>query len=335
MFIKNEKDKTIDIIRVLLGVVTGFIFCKYTKIFFNFLTPMITFSTLFYMNKFSIKLFIKKNWWIFGFSCIGLILSEILVGKPLIFAIITFGIFFSCFFFIHKNITGVNSGVLGYTFTTIYFTYASTPIESMVKDMAISIFISGCIAWILFFIFPTGKANLDITKQEREDVHRDVFNTIKITTIIFIVWLFYMFYDIKDTFFAYATLCGLYGNLSFNKIYVLTLPNILINISGCILAIILSFFINGISTNPIIFSLSLMIIFFPMLYFGYYEKTPKIKILSLSLIRATIFPIGLYLTPYGDIVSKAFARALQITTMLIISMILIKLLMIIKGEENE
>ena len=45
-------------------------------------------------------------------------------------------------------------------------------------------------------------------------------------------------------------------------------------------------------------------------------------------------PLSLYLTPFGDITSKAGARALQITTMLMISLVITRILIFLQGETN-
>ncbi|WP_407537240.1 hypothetical protein [Cetobacterium somerae] len=78
-----------------------------------------------------------------------------------------------------------------------------------------------------------------------------------------------------------------------------------------------------------------MVFIYPMVYIGYYGKTPFQKIFFFGLIRAIILPICLYLTPYGDIVTKASTRALQITIILIFSMFLTRFLLFIEGGTNE
>nr|WP_307776124.1 hypothetical protein [uncultured Cetobacterium sp.] len=330
---ENSKDYTKDIFRCLLGLVAGFIICKYTTLYFGFLAPAVIFGTVFSMKDFSLKKFLKSNFWIVVFSWMGLFIGEIFFENRLGLCIITFGFFFSAFFFIHKNQSGIRMGILGYTYTTINSTYLLN-VEPMVKDIAIIIVISGFISWILFIIFPN-TLEIPISKKiEREEIHKDVKNTLKITIIIFLGWLLYMLFDIKDTFFAYATLCSIYGNLDMEEIYRVSLPNILINILGCTLAIIFSFMINGISSSLIVFSLGLMLLFYPMFYVVYYGSL-NLKKTFLGLIKGTIFPIGLYLTPYGDITSKAFARALQISIMLLVSMVIIRILLFIEGDKNE
>lgn len=335
MFInENSIDYTKDIFRCLFGVVIGFIICKYTTLSFGFLTPVIIFGTVFSMKKFSLKKFITNNIWIVAFSWIGLFLSEILFENKLALCFVTFGLFFSAFFFIHKNPAGIKMGLLGYTCASIYYTYSYIKIESMVKDLVFLVIIGGFVSWVLFIIFPNTLNFPSGAKIERKEIHKNINNTLKITTIIFLVWLIYMVYDIRDTFFAYATLCGIYGNLNMEDIYSLSIPNIMINILGCILAIIFSFIVNGISSSFLVFVLGLMILFYPMFHVVYYGSL-KIKNFALGLIRGTIFPIGLYLTPYGDITSKASARALQISIMLLISMFIIRILLYIEGDKDD
>lgn len=324
-----------DIFRSLLAITVGILLSKYTNFSFNFQIPIIAFGIVTTMKKFSIKTFLKNYWWISFFAAIGLLFTEIFRENLPAFAIFTFAIFFSCFFFSYKHPTGIRSGILGYSFTSIYATYNDKIVENMVTDIIWVTILGGLIGWALLIIFPTGKENPEEKKLQREDIHKNIFHILKITTIVYSLWLAYMFFDIRDTFFAYATLAGIYTNLNLEKIHKLSFLNIIIHSLGCFLAIIFSFFINGISNNPIIFAFSLIIFIYPLIFLGYYGKTSFQRIFFFGIIRAIILPICLYLTPYGDIVTKASTRALQITIILIFSMFLTKFLLFIQGGYNE
>lgn len=324
-----------DIFRSLLAITIGILLSKYTNFSFNFQIPIIAFGVVTTMKKFSIKIFFSNYWWISFFAALGLLFTEIFRENILAFAVVTFAVFFSCFFFSYKHPNGIRSSILGYSFTTIYATYSDKVVENMVVDIVLVTVLGGIIGWILLLIFPTKEQNLGVKKSQREDIDKDIFHIFKITIIVFALWLAYMFFDIRDTFFAYATLAGIYTNLNLEKIHKLSFLNITIHSLGCFLAIIFSFFINGISNNPFIFAFALMVFIYPMVYIGYYGKTPFQKIFFFGLIRAIILPICIYLTPYGDIVTKASTRALQITIILIFSMFLTRFLLFIEGGTNE
>ncbi|WP_297431977.1 hypothetical protein [uncultured Cetobacterium sp.] len=324
-----------DILRSLLAITIGILLSKYTDLSFNFQIPIIAFGVVTTMKTFSIKLFFYNYWWIPFFAGVGLLFTEIFRENLLAFASITFIIFFSCFFFSYKHPNGIRSSILGYSFTSIYATYNDKIVENMVTDIVLVTILGGLIGWGLLLIFPTGKTNLEMKKSNREDIHKNIIHILIITIIVFSLWLGYMFFDIRDTFFAYATLAGIYTNLNLEKIHKLSFLNIFIHSLGCFFAIIFSFFINGIGNNPIIFAFALMIFIYPMVFMGYYGKSQLQKNFFLGMIRAIILPICLYLTPYGDIITKASTRALQITIFLIFSMFLTRFLLFIEGGTNE
>lgn len=329
------KDYIKDIIRCVFGIIMGFIVCKYTQLSFGFLTPVLIFGTVFTNYKFSLKVYIKNNWWIFGFGVFGLFISEIFSNNILALSIVTYAFFFTSLFFIHKNQSGVRMGILGYTCLTIYYTYSSLPVENMIKDLFFVIVLGGVISFILLTIFPNSRPSNTSLKKEREDIHKNIENTLLVTTIVFLVWILYMIFNIRETFFAYATLCGVYGSLDLEIINKESFPSIYANILGCSVAILFSFILNGIGRNFFIFTLGLMVLFFPMLYNVYYSSNIKVIKFFVALIKGTIFPIGLYLTGSGDIFSKAFARGVQITVMLVVSILLIKVILYAKGESYE
>jgi len=324
-----------DIVRGLFAIVLGVMLSKYTSYSFNFQIPIIALATVTNMNRFSIKIFIKENCWVFISAAIGLIVSEIFYQKFALFYILTFGIFFTCFYFIDKNLRAAPSIILGYSFTTIYGTYNKLNMEVMVYDVFIVTVLGGLLGFLLLLLIP--KEQKEESKNQNmvlEKSPNKIKNILIVTTIVFLIWMFYTIYDIKDTFFAYAALAGIYGNIDVKKIYRLTPLNIGINLTGCFLATIYSFLVIGLDKFFLLFGLSLGILFFPMLYFKYYGDTVIIKSISNGLLRATIIPLVLYLTPFGDITSRAGARALQIAIMLMSSLVVTRILIFLEGEEN-
>ncbi|WP_432204875.1 hypothetical protein ACQ9ZF_01450 [Cetobacterium somerae] len=336
MSTNTEKDNYIPhILRSLFAVTFGILLSKYTNLSFNFQIPIIAFSVVTGMNKFCIKTFFKEYWWVSFFAAIGLLFTEIFRENLAAFSIITFGVFFSCFYFSYKHPNGIRSSILGYSFTSIYATYNDKIVENMVVDIIIVTILGGLIGAIILFLIPTGLNNNPPKKFKRENIHKNISHIFKISLIVFSLWFSYMFFNIRDTFFAYATLAGIYTNLELDKIHKLSFLNILIHTLGCSLAIIFSFLINGISDNPIIFAFGLMIFIYPLIYKGYYGKSVSEKAFYFGIVRACILPICLYLTPFGDIVAKASTRALQITIILIFSMFLTRFFMFINGGTNE
>lgn len=325
-----------DIIRSLLAVVLGLMLSKYTTYSFNFEIPIIALATVTSMNKFSIKIFIKDNFWLFASAATGVIVAQIFDQKFALFYIFTFGIFFTCFYNIDKNLKAIPNIILGYSFTTVYATYRRINMQVMVYDVFIVTVLGGILGFFLLVLLPKSK------KQEKkiEDVSlkkrpKNIKNILIVTSVVFIAWMSYIVFDIKDTFFAYAALAGIYGNINIEKIHKLTPINIGVHLIGCLLATIYSFMIIGLDKFFLLFGLSLGILFFPMLYYKYYGDSDIIKSISNGLVGATIMPLALYLTPFGDITSKASARALQITTMLMTSLIITRILIFLQGEKDE
>ncbi|MGL5088696.1 MAG: hypothetical protein ACRC6Z_04490 [Cetobacterium sp.] len=327
-----------DIIKSFLAIVLGVAIAKYTTYSFSFEIPIIAFSVVSMTSKFNLKEFIKNNSWLPISAALGVLAGELLKEKYFLFAIFSFGIFFTCFYFVKKNPKAILNSVLGYSFTSVYSTYANQNMEKLVYDIVIVSILGGILGFIILSIFRNRE---EIVKKEvlpdykivKEDIN--IKKIILITTIVFITWLLYVIFNIKETFFAFATLAVMYGNLDLKKIHKLTPIVISIHLTGCLIAIIYSFFINGLGGSMILFLLSLSIIFFPMLYFKYYGNSEIIKSFFNSLISATILPICLYLTPAGDITSKASARALQISIFLAISFAMTKILIMLGDEKNE
>ncbi|MGL4425207.1 MAG: DUF2955 domain-containing protein [Cetobacterium sp.] len=334
-------DYTRDILKGLLALVLGLMLSKYTNYAFNFEIPIIAFGIVTSNQKFNLKDFIKENWWLIGAAAFGVFISELLREKYALFFIFTFAIFFSSFYYIHKNPKAILNTILGYSFTTVYSTYPSQNMEKMVSDIFI-VTVIGCILGVfLSTIFgdnnsiskaiPLNKSSKKVNDTEKQI---DTINVFLITTIVFITWVFYILFDIKDTFFAFATLALMYGNLDIKKIHKLTPFIISMHVTGCAIAIFYSYLVIGLSISVTLFGLSLALIFFPMLYFKYYGKNETTKAFAGGLIGATILPICLYLNPFSDMTSKASARALQITIMLIISLIFTKVLIVLEKNEN-
>ncbi|MBC2855439.1 hypothetical protein H3N56_02885 [Cetobacterium sp. 2A] len=329
-------DYTKDILRDLLAIVLGLMLSKYTTYSFNFEIPIIALSVVTTMPKFCIKRFIKDNWWLAAAAALGFFVAQIFKENFLLFYIFTFGIFFSCFYFIDKSPKGAPNIILGYSFTTIYTTYQKLNMEIMVYDVFIVTILGGLLGFLILTLLPKNKIeNIQENNISKEATHKNLGNIVLVTTIVFITWIFYVIFDIKDTFFAYATLAGIYGSINIERIHKLTPMNIVIHTSGCLLATLYSFLVIGVSKFFPILALSLSLLFFPMLYSKYYSDSKIKKSIASGLIGATIMPLALYLTPFGDITSKAGARALQITTMLLISLIITRLLIILGGDTIE
>ncbi|MGL5189432.1 MAG: DUF2955 domain-containing protein [Cetobacterium sp.] len=330
------KDYSKDILRTIFAITIGLLISKYTNLSFNFQIPVVAFGVVTSMTYFSLKIFLKNYLWTGIFATIGLSVSEIFRDKFLLFSLATFIFFFTCFFLSSRYQNAVRSGILGYSFTTIYSTYSDKIVENMVTDIFTVTFIGGMIGCLLLYIFPKKKEEYKISAiTSNENIHPSFLTALKITIIVFTIWILYMIFDIRDTFFAYATLAGIYTNLNLDKIHKLSFLNIFIHVLGCTIAIIFSFLINGIGNNPIIFSLGIMLFFYPLIYLGYYGDTPYKRGFYFGVVRATILPICLYLSPYGDIVTKASSRAIQITIMLLFSMLLTRLILFIEGDSNE
>ncbi|MGL5377074.1 MAG: DUF2955 domain-containing protein [Cetobacterium sp.] len=333
-------DYTRDIVKGLLALVLGLMLSKYTNYAFNFEIPIIAFGIVTSSKKFSLKEFIKENWWLIASAGFGVLVSELFHEKYSLFFIFTFGVFFSCFYYVHKNPKAILNSILGYSFTTVYSTYPSQNMEQMVSDIFVVTIIGGILGVFLSTLFrddnSTSNAiplNID-TKKVNNTKNTNTSNVLLITTIVFITWVFYIFFDIKETFFAFATLALMYGNLDIKKIHKLTPFIISMHVTGCAIAIFYSYLVIGLSTSITLFGLSLSLIFFPMLYYKYYGKTERTRAFASGLIGATILPICLYLNPFSDITSKASARAIQITVMLIISLIFTKVLIVLEKNEN-
>lgn len=330
------KDRTGDILRITLGVSIGLMLSKYLTLSFNFQIPTVAMMVVLGMDKFNLKVFIKSNSWIIGAATLGLFITEIFRNNHLVLSVFTFGFIFSVFFFNHKNPSGMRSAVLGYSFTTIFATYSDKNVESMVTDIYLVTIIGGLLGWGLLLLFPKKPhemVGIKKVKKEREEIHKNIGNTLLISIMLFLIWMSFMIFDIRGAFFAYATLAGIYGNLSLETIHKLSPLNIGIHVTGCTLAIIFSFFMDGRGITPPIFLLGLMCLFYPLGYMGFYGNTPKKRAFSMGLIRAIILPIALYLTPNGDIVQQASTRAIQITVMVIGSMVITNLLL--KIEEGK
>ncbi|MBC2852065.1 DUF2955 domain-containing protein [Cetobacterium sp. 8H] len=329
-------DHTKDIIRSLLAIVLGLMFSKYITYSFNFEIPIIALNIVTTMPKFNIKIFIKNNCWLVFATALGVLVDHVFQEKFLLFYIFTFGVFFSCLYLMDKNPKASSNIVLGYSFTTIYATYYKLNMEIMVYDIFIVTVLGGILGCLILILFPKEQKEQSIQNNKSKEItHKNIGNIFLVTSIVFITWVLYIIFDIKDTFFAYATLAGIYGNINIDKIHELTPLNIGVHIAGCFLATVYSFFIIGISKFFLLFALSLSILFFPMIYFKYYGDSQVKKTIASGLIVATIMPLALYLTPFGDIASKAGARALQITTMLFVSLIITRLLIILGGEKIE
>lgn len=324
-----------ELMRNLLAIVLGLMFSKYTTYSFNFEIPIIALTTVASMDKFSIKIFIKDNWWLFASAALGVVVARIFNQKFALFYIFTFGVFFTCFYYMDKNPKAIPNIILGYSFTTVYATYTKINMEVMVYDVFIVTVLGGTLGFLILTLLP--KIEIKEKKIEKTSPKKSAKNIktiLIVTVVVFIAWISYILFDIKDTFFAYAALAGIYGNINIEKIHKLTPINIGVHLTGCLLATIYSFMIIGLDKFFLLFGLSLAILFFPMLYYKYYGKSDIIKSISSGLIGATIMPLALYLTPFGDITSKAGARALQITTMLMISLVITRILIFLQGETN-
>lgn len=324
-----------DIIRSLFAIVLGLMLSKYTTYSFNFEIPIIALATITSMDYFSIKIFIKDNWWLVASTALGVIVTQIFNQRFLLFYIFTFGIFFTCFYYMNEYPKGAPNVILGYSFTTVYTTYKKINMSIMVYDIFIVTVLGGILGFLILLIYPKERLKkTEINSPSLKVKSKNIKTILIVTTIIFIAWMTYIIFDIKDTFFAYAALAGIYGNINIDKIHKLTPINIGIHLFGCLFATIYSFFIIGLNRFFLLFALSLSVLFFPMIYFKYYGKSNIIKSISNGLIGATIMPLALYLTPYGDITSKTGARVLQITTMLIISLIITRILIFLQGETD-
>lgn len=331
MYINHNK----ELMRNLLAIVLGLMFSKYTTYSFNFEIPIIALTTVGTMNKFSIKIFIKDNWWLFASAALGVVVARIFNQKFSLFYIFTFGIFFTCFYYIDKNPKAIPNIILGYSFTTVYATYTKINMEVMVYDVFIVTVLGGVLVFFILTLLPKVEIKeKKIEEMSPKKITKDIKTILIVTVIIFIAWISYIIFDIKDTFFAYAALAGIYGNINIEKIHKLTPVNIGVHLIGCLLATVYSFIIVGLDKFFLLFGLSLAILFFPMLYYKFYGDSDIIKSVSNGLIGATIMPLSLYLTPFGDITSKAGARALQITIMLMISLIITRILIFLQGETN-
>lgn len=325
-----ERELFKDTIRATLAVTIGLLFSKYLNISFNFLIPGSAFTAVYTMTNFTVKKFLRANMFIVLFAYGGLFLAECLKGKNISFFILTFIIFFTSLFFVYKDPAGIRSGMLGYTFTTIYFTYKNKIVENMIRDLLVAVLFAGIISAVLLVFIPKNEEEKIAPKPKRQEIHKNVKNTFGITLVLSIIWLMYMFFDIRDTFFAYATLWGIYANLDVEKIHTVTYPTILVNVIGCFLSIVFSFFINGISNNPIIFFCGLVLLFYPIIYRMYFKN----KVILASVVRGIIFPIALYLTPQGDTLFKSSKRGFQISVFLIVSMILTKIYLVLSEDED-
>ncbi|MGL5124206.1 MAG: hypothetical protein ACRC6K_08680 [Fusobacteriaceae bacterium] len=331
-----EKEKSINrnIIRVTLAISTGLLCAKYSNLAFNFQIPITAMVLVTSLKQFSLKLFFKTQIWIYLFASLGLFFSEIFRYNQGAFAIATFTIIFTGFYFSHNYASTVRSGILGYSFASIYASYSDKNVESMVRDLSLDLIIGGLIGFILLTLIPTKEKNHPVPKINRENIHKNIKHIFILSFIVFSIWISYMFLDIRDTFFAYATLTGIYGNIHLDKIHKLSIMNILCHILGCFLAIIFSFIMDGMSLFPPLFFLSLLVLFYPIIYLAYYSEKKEKRAFYLTLIGAIVLPLSLYLTPESDIVEKASARALQISLMLIVSLFITKLLILFQGDEN-
>lgn len=331
-----ERGETINrnILRVTLAISIGLLCAKYLNLAFNFQIPITAMVLVTTLKKFSLKRFFKTQIWVYLFAILGLYFSEIFRYNQGAFAVITFSIIFTGFYFSHNYASAVRSGILGYSFATIYGSYSDKSVESMVKDLSLDIIIGGLIGFILLTLIPTKENNQPVPKLKREDIHKNIKHTFILSFIVFSIWISYMFFDIRDTFFAYATLTGIYGNIYLDKIHKLSIMNIGCHILGCFLSIIFSFIMDGMSLFPPLFLLSLLVLFYPIIYLAYYSATKEKRIFYMTLIGAIVLPLSLYLTPESDIVQKASTRALQISVMLILSLFVSRLLILFQGDDN-
>lgn len=322
-----------NILKDLFAIVLGLMLSKYTTYSFNFEIPIIALATVSTMNRFSIKTFIKNNLWLVLSAGWGVVVAQIFDHNFFLFYIFTFGIFFTCFYFRDKNPKAASNIILGYSFTTVYSTYSKINMVVMVYDVFIVTVLGGVLGFLILLLFP--KTEIEENKTENipsESSPKNIKNILVVTVIVFIAWISYTIFDIKDTFFAYAALAGIYGNINIEKIHKLTPINIGVHLTGCFIATLYSFVTVGLDKFFLLFGLSLAILFFPMLYYKYYGDSGVIKSIASGLIGATIMPLALYLTPFGDITSKAGARALQITVMLTISLIITRILIFLQED---
>ncbi|WP_426710463.1 DUF2955 domain-containing protein [Cetobacterium sp. SF1] len=326
----TNEDKTWDILRVTIGVSIGLMISKYTTMAFNFQVPTMAASLVLGTDKVTVKKVIKSYWWLVGFAALGLLCGEVFRNNKPAMAVVTFGFIFTAFFFTHINPNGIRSAVLGYSFTTVYATYTDKNVETMVGDLVIVVIIGGLLGWAMLTIFPKKIENKKIpvgVKPQREHIHKNITNTLLVSIIIFLIWGSFMIFNIRGAFFAYATLAGIYGNLSLEKIHKLSPLNIAIHVCGCFIAIVFSFLMDGRSLAPAVFFMGLMLLFYPIVYMGVYGDSPKKRAFFMGLVRAIILPIALYMTPDGDIVQQASARAIQISLMVMGSMVITRILL--------
>ncbi|MGL5191336.1 MAG: hypothetical protein ACRC7S_16975 [Cetobacterium sp.] len=329
-------DYTKDILRSLLAIVLGITISKYTSYSFSFEIPIIALSTVTTMKVFNFKNFIKQNCWLVIATAFGLLASEIFKEKFILFFIFTFSIFFSCFYYIYLNPKISSNIILGYSFTTIYSTYNNLNIETMVYDVFIVTTLGGILGFFILLFLPNSKEEkIKAIDLDKKTPNINLYLVVLISILVSITWFLYILFDIKDAFFAFATLAIMYGNLDLKKIQAMTPLIIKTHILGCFIAILYSFLVIGLSKSIFFFTLSLSLIFFPMLYLKYYGETNIHKTIGNGLIAATILPVCLYLNPKSDIAGKAGTRALQITFVLLASSILIKFLISLGGNKYE
>ncbi|MGL6066815.1 MAG: hypothetical protein ACRC0R_07025 [Cetobacterium sp.] len=326
-----------SLLKNYFAIVLGTVLAKYITYSFSFEIPIIALSIVDTKSRFTVTKFLKENSWLPASAALGVLVGEFFKEKYFLFAVFSFGIFFTCFYHVKQNPKAILNSILGYSFTSVYSTYANQNLERLVYDIVIVTILGGVLGIVILFVFKN--KNRDILKEKFSE-HKiapenvSVKKVFLLSSIIFLTWLLYIIFNIKDTFFAFATLALMYGNLDIKKIHKLTPLIIFIHISGCLIAIFYSFFVNGLSNSIVLFSLSLSIIFFPMVYFKYYGSSALIKSFSNSLIPATILPICLYLNPAGDITQKAGARALQITVFLLVSFVMTKILLTLDSESD-
>ncbi|MGL5796834.1 MAG: DUF2955 domain-containing protein, partial [Cetobacterium sp.] len=191
-------DYTRDIVKGLLALVLGLMLSKYTNYAFNFEIPIIALGIVTNSKKFSLKDFVKENWWLIASAAFGVLISEIFHEKYSLFFIFTFGVFFCCFYYIHKNPKAILNSILGYSFTTVYSTYPSQNMEKMVADIFIVTVIGGLLGVFLSILFrddnSTSKA-IPLNKTSKKVENRlkvSTNNILLITSVVFVTWVFYI-----------------------------------------------------------------------------------------------------------------------------------------------
>lgn len=308
-------------LRSLFGITIGIILSKYLNLTFNFLIPTIIFTSVFSNKKLTLKKFLLGNVPLILTAFIGLFLSKLLFNFRLLF-------FFTSFFIIYLFVSlaydyreYVNSALLGFTYSTVYFNYSNININKII-DLIIVTTVSGIISYLLIFFIKVKSIDSKPSNLSLEKNNSHIFLS---TSFIYLGWILFMILDLKKSFFAYAALCNAFTLIDPYNISKSIKPSIECNVIGCALASLFSFFTSSFRNNIFLFSLSIILIFYPILYNIYFNSNKNSSIFSTGLIYATLFPIGLYLTPVGDIFFSSFSRAFNIFLFLSIAFFAINL----------